>query len=227
MAKKRDRKPPKPLAPKTASGAERCQNWRIRDGEMRQCGNSARKGFRVCWKHGAGSAKREREGLAQNPRTASVTHGQNAKPETREELARNSDPAFRALFHRHLNGPDLLDFRDQIAMGKALLEFFVANAKLSDTDNAAGKVPPALAAIDRLEKVLAVGERALKIEAQLGAITHEELRYYFDVVAETFDLFVPRAKHADARAYLTRRLRERDFGRVGLAAPVGGDGDAR
>lgn len=225
MAKKRDRKPPRPLEAKTPKGAERCQNWRIRDGEMHQCGNNARKGFRVCWKHGAGSAKREREGLTLNPRTASVTHGKRAKPETREELARNADPAFRALFSRHLNGADLLDFREQIALGKALLEVFVAHAKLSDTDNAFGKVPPALAAIDRLEKVIAVGERALKVEAQLGAITHEELRYYFDVVAETLDLFVPRAKHADARAYLTRRLRERDFGRLGLAAPVDGDGD--
>lgn len=225
MAKKQTTQAPERVAA-TKSGAARCQAGRVRDGVWKQCGNPARKGFRVCRFHGAGSAKREREGRAQSPRTANLKHGQTAKPETIEEFQQNADPAFRALYRRHRNGTDLLDFREQIALGKALLEFFVAHAKLSDVDNAYGKVPPALAAIDRLEKVIAVGERALRVEAQLGAITHEELRYYFDCVAETLDLFVPRGKHAAARAHLVQRLRERDFGRVGLPAPINGRGDS-
>lgn len=225
MPTPRKTKPPKEIQAKCANGHPRCQYWKETEAGPQQCKRTARKGFPVCYLHGAGSEKREREGKAKNPATAALKHGGKAKTETLK-LAVNSDPAFQALFDHHLASDSLLDFREEVALGKALVRFFVAKAKLSDTDNGFGKVPPALAAIDRLEKVIAAGERALKVEASLGAITHEELRYYWSVVAETLDVFVAAGRHTEARAYLTRRLRERDFGRLGLPAPVHGAGDS-
>lgn len=51
----------------------------------KQCARPARKGARVCSMHGAGTRKREQNGTRQSPRTAPITHGQTAQPETIEE----------------------------------------------------------------------------------------------------------------------------------------------
>lgn len=50
-----------------------------------QCSRPARRGVRVCSMHGAGTRKREHEGTRQNPRTAPITHGLTAQPDTLEE----------------------------------------------------------------------------------------------------------------------------------------------
>lgn len=97
-------------------------------------------------------------------------------------------------------------------MAKALARWFIEKANLEDTDNIGGKTPPAFAAIDRLERVVAIGERCLKIEAGLGAISHEELRAYFACVAETLNRFVPAGRQHAAMDFLREQVRSRRFG---------------
>jgi len=62
----------------------------------KRCSNPARKGYDVCWKHGAGSAKREREGKKKPPGRPPV-HGLYTKKgmtsirELRDELLRATE----------------------------------------------------------------------------------------------------------------------------------------
>ncbi|HYD50718.1 MAG TPA: hypothetical protein VEB21_20345 [Terriglobales bacterium] len=95
-------------------------------------------------------------------------------------------------------------------MAKALARWFVQKAKLEDFDSSGGKTPPALLAIDRLERVVAIGERCLKIEASLGAISHAELKAFLDIVAETLHRFVPAEREAQAREFMRVRIRARE-----------------
>lgn len=226
MAKNEPQKPKRELRTKPSirhpEGLPRCKRQDIRDGKWWQCPRAARDGFEVCGKHGAGHPSRERAGIRKNPKTAAVVHGQSAKPGTVQSLV-SQNPEFEALFRKHLTSPALLDFRPQIAIGKALVDHFLAIAELSDTNNSGGRVPPALAVVDRLEKVVATGERCLKIEASLGAITHDDLRYYFACVAETIARFVPAKRQDDATAFLTVRLRNRDAGVIEIDSSDEGD----
>lgn len=205
-------------------GMPRCQFSEDRDGDLWQCPKAARAGFRVCGSHGAGYAKREREGTRQNPALAALKTGEHADSAAMEEYLKTQE-AFTAMYEAQLRSPSLLDYREEVAMGKALLRWFVQTARLLDTDNSFGKTPPALAAIDRLEKVLAIGDRAIKIEAQLGVITHEQLRYERRCVVETMDRFIPADRHDEAKQFLRERLSARSLGGVGgLQTIEGGRG---
>jgi len=196
-------------------GKPRCQRWAIRDGVFWQCPHAARDGCNTCGSHGAGYPKREREGRRKNPVTAAVKSGERARPDTIRQLY-ESNPEFRALYQIELGRDDILDFREELALARSLARWFVDRAKLQDMDNSFGKTPPALLAIDRLERVMSMGERCLKIEASLGAISHEQLRYYFRVVADCLDRFVPANQTDSARAYLAERLRRRDTDGVAI-----------
>ena len=88
--------------------------------------------------------------------------------------------------------------------------WFIDRAKLEEFDNSAGKMPPALLAIDRLERVVAIGKRCLEIEASLGVISHEELQYWIDCVTQTLHRFLPPEKEAAAKAFLRERIRARE-----------------
>ena len=88
--------------------------------------------------------------------------------------------------------------------------WFIDRAKLEDFDNSAGKTPPALLAIDRLERVVTIGKRCLEIEASLGAISHEELQYWVECIAQTLHRFLPPEKEAAAKAFLRERIRARE-----------------
>lgn len=63
--------------------APRCQA--TSKGSGGQCARPARKGHRVCGAHGAGYAKREKNGSRKSPKTAPITHAMTAQPETVEE----------------------------------------------------------------------------------------------------------------------------------------------
>ena len=220
MTRKTPRKPPLEALTKPSvrnpGGKPRCQRNALRDGKWWQCPLAARDGFTVCWKHGAGSAKREGEGRRKHPKTAALVTGENATPETLQLLFA-SRPEFQALYAQQLaSGGDLLDYREELAMAKALARWFVQKAKLEDFDNSGGKTPPALLAIDRLERVVAIGKRCLEIEASLGAISHAELKAFLDVIAETLHRFVPPEREEEAREFMRVRIRARE--QVGVSS---------
>lgn len=210
--------PPTALAPMTKPSKRhpgrrpRCQRWRLVNGRVWQCSKAARAGFRVCGLHGAGYPKREQLGSAKNPALAALKNGRVARPETIEQLLRRK-PELQALFDRELDG-DLFDLRPQLAMAKVLARYFVEEAKLNDTDNSFGKTPPALAAIDALERVMEIAERLVKIEERLGPITHAELGRYVRGVAHTLLRFVPADQQEAAFTYM-RSLAVQDGGEHG------------
>lgn len=205
------RVPPLPLVARTKpsrrhpNGRPRCQRWKIRDGDVFwQCTHPARDGFQACGLHGSGYAKRERQGTRENPATAAVRTGELAKPETLKQLWHDK-PEIQKIYRAEIDGDGLLDLRPQLAMAKALARYFTETAKLDDTDNSFGKTPPALAAIDALNRVMDTAERLLKIDERLGPITHQELRAYTRAVATTIVRFVPAEQQAAAFAFLRER----------------------
>lgn len=137
--------------------------------------------------------------------------GDSAAPDTLE-LLRQSKPEFAALYDRHFQADNILNYRPQLAMANALAEWFVLKADLNNTDTSSGRTPPVLAAIDRLDRVAAIGERCMRIEAGLGVITREDLEFYFKCIAETFDRFIP-----EDRLEAAQNL----CGRPSLAEPLG------
>lgn len=60
--------------------ARRCQARSKRSG--RQCARPARRGFRVCSTHGAGTRRRELAGVRKNPKLAPIKTGARARPDT-------------------------------------------------------------------------------------------------------------------------------------------------
>lgn len=169
----------------------------MRDGVFWQCSKSAREGFPVCGKHGAGHASRERAGKRQNPATVNVANGDHSKPTTIKQLFAER-PELRALYDDELNGDRLLDMRPQLALAKVLLRYFVDIAKLDDTDNSFGKRPPALAAVDTLNQIIAMGDKLLKIEDKLGPLSHQELNALRRGFIATINRFVPEAQREEA-----------------------------
>lgn len=202
------------------SDRKRCQAVKMEASRQVQCRKAAKEDFDKCAEHSNGyiaeiyNGKREGDAGKKDPGYL-------------KELFL-SKPEIQALYDQQLNSPSILDYREEIALAKTLLRVFLQNADMEDTNTTNGRVPHALAAIDRLERVLSVGERALKIEEKLGAITREELRYYFKCVAETLDRFVDSSRHDEARIYLARRLREANLSGVGRDIPVSPirDGDS-
>jgi hypothetical protein len=105
-------------------GRTRCQYWDPRGNGFWQCPKAARPGFRVCGVHGAGYAKREREGRRKNPALAPTVTGRKVSTETRRVLL-EKHPEFRALYDAHLNSDHLFDLRPQLALTKALVEHYI------------------------------------------------------------------------------------------------------
>lgn len=215
---------PDPVEKMEDGTTNRCKMMGTKGGRQWQCKKKARENYDYCAVHGVGYLARELNKERPSTALAHMGSGAHASPEALRELF-TTRPDFQALYDVQLRSTSLLDYREEVALSKALLRFFIKEADVTDTDTRSGRVPPALAAIDRLEKVLAIGERALKIEDRLGAITREELRYYFKCVAETLDRFVDSSRHDEARIFLARRLREANLAGVGgdQAIPISGN----
>ncbi len=115
-------------------------------------------------------------------------------------------PELRVLYECEIESGDMFDLRPQLALAKVLVRHYVDQADLENTDNSFGKIPPALAAIEALKKVTEIAERILKIEAQLGPITHAELRRYMHAVAFGIHRFVPAEQLAACQAFISEKL---------------------
>jgi len=130
VPKPRGALPRQPLAAATRpsrrapQGRPRCQYWDPRGDGFWQCHRAARPGFRVCGVHGAGYAKREREGLRTNPALAPIVTGTKASAATQQVLL-EGQPNLRAFYDAHLRSDDLLDLRPQLALTKALVEHYI------------------------------------------------------------------------------------------------------
>lgn len=196
-------------------GAARCQAVTRRDGQPRQCRRKARDGFRVCSHHGAGSRKRELEGVKQNPALAPLTTGERATPSTLQQLWRGR-PELKALYEKHIDSDDLLDMRPVLAQAKALAEWLMSQLDPAVPDSENGS-PLAIRAIQALSHVMRAARDMLDIEQRLGPVTHAELRKVTHGVAATIEEFVPPERRDEAFAFLRQKIAggNRSIGGVG------------
>lgn len=95
----------------------------------RQCPRAARDGFRVCWMHGAGSSKREREGRRKNPALGSLRHGFRARRETLDLMLR-TEPNLAAEYAHGLCEAGVSSSDHERALVEALLRRFLGRADL-------------------------------------------------------------------------------------------------
>lgn len=197
-------------------GAPRCQAIAFDEGVAHQCRKNARAPLSVCGSHGAGYPKRELEGKAQNPALARLVTGARAKPETLEHLWRER-PELRALYEANLNDDDLFDMRPVLARAKALAAWITDRFDPAAPEGPAG-TPMAFKAIQSLAYVMRVAQDLIRIERDLGAVTHAEIGRLTNGVAETIKRFVPVEQQAAALAFLRDQVGR---GRGGLGGDVG------
>jgi len=183
--------------------APRCQK-RKRTGA--QCEKAARKGWTVCGSHGAGYAKREREGTRQNPKTVNVTHGGSTTPATKALLA-DIDPAFAADLAIYLDDPaKRRDLDTLLAFAWATLHR-VARQVPEVIVTQHGEQPPAIVAT--LQMLAMTLERVAKIEwkiYQSGAptLTVAQAQRLVKGMVEVLHEFVPGSALESAIARLER-----------------------
>jgi len=165
-----------------------------------QCKKNARSPFPVCGSHGAGYRKREQEGRASNPALARFVTGQRAKPETMEQLWRDQ-PELRALYDAYLDADDLFDMRPVLARAKALAAC-ITDRFDPNAPNGPDGAPMAFKAIQALSNVMRVAQDLIRIERELGPVTHAELRRLTNGIAEVIRRFVPPGQQEEALIYL-------------------------
>ena len=234
--------PPQPLVAtcaekRTGREVPRCSFWDMRPADRTavdsplvffQCRQAARIGFKVCGWHGAGFAVRERRGEREPRGQATLIDGSSSERAKRsmDEFLRHNLP-LRERYLFHLNNPSLLDFRDTIALCRAVHEHFVQKANLDKTEMADGSDPPLLRAIAAAERLVNVVTRLAEFERRLGPVTHAEVERFLDAVSLTIAHYVPREQLAEASQYLTGLLIRDDRapmgrGRLLESAPASG-----
>jgi hypothetical protein len=215
--KAKGKKPPLPLQVRTKpsvrhpAGLPRCQYWDLRGapGEKPsffQCSRAARVPTRPCPQHGAGSRKRIRDGIRQDPLTANIQTGQYAKPETLPALF-GSKPELRSRYERHIDGADLFDLRPQLATAKTLLEHYLETASMDETMGPKGTDPPILRAVNAARTVVKLAGDMVAIEQGMGPITHADLERLKHVFAECLNRFVRPELRDEAIAFCRDEIR--------------------
>jgi hypothetical protein len=183
-------------------GAARCQAVTRRDGQPRQCRRNAREGFTVCSHHGAGSRKRELAGIRKNPALVRLVTGKRAKPSTVEQLLRER-PDLRSFCENNFDDKDLLDMRSVLARMKAIIESLVTHAY---TGRGAEKEAGALIAMHALSPLMRALYHMLRIEEQLGRITHKDMARAMTCVLSTIREFVPADRRKDSLDFLDQEM---------------------
>jgi hypothetical protein len=203
--------PPQPLAVVTQQsrraphGRPRCQYWGPRGDKFWQCQRPARQGFRVCGVHGAGYAKREREGLRTNPALAPVVTGTKASAATQQVLL-EGQPNLRALYDAHLHSDHLLDLRPQLALSKALVEHYIEQEGTVTSIGPRGSDPAILRAVAALETCARVAQRIVELENKMGPVTRAELDAVINAFARTLARFVPDDRLGEAAVFMRSEL---------------------
>lgn len=199
-----------PASRRHPTGSRRCQAVTWRDGEPRQCRRRARDGFAVCSHHGAGSRKREIEGKATNPALASLKTGARAKESTLRQLWQ-ANPALRALYEQHLESDDLLDMRPVLAQARALADWIVQKFDPAAREGESGP-PLAFRTIQSLASIVRSAREMIRIEAELGPVTHADMRRVTDAITLTIRQFVPAEQREQAIAFLREQVGRRHRG---------------
>lgn len=158
-----------------------------------QCRRPARKGYTVCSTHGAGTRRREREGTRKNPRTASVTNGLHAQPDTLAEL-QQLDPDYKALLEYYRGQkPEALRNLDELLASLWAMRDVLARKLPAATETEFGESPPALLSL--LNALASALERVARIEGRIRAssltINLTDAHIWVGAVLDILHEFVP------------------------------------
>jgi hypothetical protein len=189
-----------PPSRRNPQGAPRCQGVTWRDEQPRQCKRKARRGFRVCSHHGAGSQRRERAGVAKNPAFSRLTTGERAKPATLEQLCQEK-PEVRPFYEENWNRNDVFDLRPVLARAKAITESLVS---IADSGHGAEQEARFLMAIGALAHLLRTAKDMLHIEEQAGPVTPAHMARVINGILSTVKERVPEDGRLEALAFLHR-----------------------
>ncbi len=173
--------------------APRCQAHSKRT--QRQCQVAARKGFRVCSSHGAGTRKREQAGTRKNPKTAAITTGQYTTAETFAEL-QQMHPEMRGLREHYLSKEGETKARDLRELLASLwaMHDVVARHLPETIVGDYGEAPPAMLPV--LNGIASALERVARIEGRIQAaggvnITIQVAQLWVRQVVDLVHEFVP------------------------------------
>lgn len=112
----------------------------------------------------------------------------------RQTLVLQNDPGLRNLYERYLEDEDLMDFRPQVALGKALLHRYLEISNLNDPDRVVGLgtllEAPALRAISALERVVNLGVRYAAHEKKIGAVSNADLARFLRALRRAVNRFL-------------------------------------
>ena len=197
--------------------APRCQATTKSTGE--QCERPARKGHRVCGAHGAGYAKREQNGTRKNPKTAPITHGLTAQPETLEEWAGLHKDLQARIEHYRRHPLELRNLDELLARLWAVADI-VGESRPDISIGEHGESPPPL--LDVLKGVATALEKVARIEWKIRqspapTLTVHQARRLVKGVVELLHEFVS----PDALDECIRRLTRLGEQLVGGSDPRG------
>ena len=146
-----------------------------------QCPKPARPGFPVCGFHGAGFEKREREGLRQNPRLASLKSGRDMSPNTFTYIVERN-PGLRVLFQQTEQG--VVEWRRELAALKVLVQYRLDEQPLKTAEDISS-----LAKL--IERTVRVAEKVATIERRGDVVTEADLERASRAITSVIQLFVP------------------------------------
>jgi hypothetical protein len=199
------------MTPETSSGsmlessiatpfgtAPRCQaKNRRRD----QCARPARRGYRVCSMHGAGTRKREQAGTRQNPRTAPITTGLTAQPAILEAWIRAHRGGQARLDDYRRNPQKLRNWDEILARQWALADLIGQRNPIAMLPHLTGLAR----SIERAERI------ASEIRKSAPGLTRREAEDLVGGLVEILHEFVP-FERLDEAIRRTRQLAARVVG---------------
>ncbi|WP_287417673.1 hypothetical protein [Oceanithermus sp.] len=168
----------------------------------KRCSNPARKGFEVCWKHGAGSGKREKEGTRKPP----------GRPPVHGLYSKHGLTSIRELRDQLLELGGELDNTDAaLATLKATLEWLLSLAdnqkdkaekfeKLADTLAAAASEARSYGDVETAVELGRDVRAALRLATELSSWTDRLVEAALKVINAVKQRAETRAKLAETRA---------------------------
>ena len=177
-------------------------NAKAKESGPYQCPKPARKPTAVCASHGAGTRKLVEEGKRQDPVTSGIITGEYVtKPMSKQEIDaaifKNGGDLFRNLYDQACQAEDLLNFREELVMARAIARWYMTQHDLKDRVTKMGVDSPADRAIGMLAKVVKIGEGLIDAEKKRGPISHTELSRFMDGINLAVARIVPQAKHTE------------------------------
>lgn len=177
----------------------------------KRCGKWRKRGQKVCWKHGAGSDKRVREGK-RKPAGRPITTGTDADP----NLAKNRSGVLGEYIEKYKDDATIMNPRRQVAIATAALDAVVSqylkNPDAWDvlkTINQFGKIKEhpeswIIKQSERVQNILAKALAAAFADKITAAIT--VLQPAVKHIHEMIDKFVPEPLREECRKWIGAKL---------------------